>query len=337
MSGTNSSSKKKRTAASRAARRAAQSAVEDDGSIAAAAPTVSKVTAAAVAAAASPSPTSNVSPSFSAASGGPHSSVGTSGSRLLFLTVGTTRFDALLEAWNRDAQALVAWLVEQSFVEAQFQIGTGTVEPLALRDAAEEWNVAHANNKTPPLRISWFRHSPDLLSLVSRASLVVSHAGAGSILESLRRSRPLLVVINDTLMQNHQAEVADALAEGRFLYQTTPAKLLQTLRTADWSAPVELPAVTASVAAASAPATSASSSPSPSSSSDSSFPRYQLRRYPPVQSDAFPRLLEEHVAQVLRPSSATTGSSAKQRVLPFVLTVLLPALLAIAITWVVFA
>jgi UDP-N-acetylglucosamine transferase subunit ALG13 len=34
---------------------------------------------------------------------------------------------------------------------------------------------------------------------------VVSHAGAGSVFEALGGRRPLLVVVNETLMDNHQA------------------------------------------------------------------------------------------------------------------------------------
>ncbi|KAK6199595.1 glycosyltransferase family 28 C-terminal domain-containing protein [Scheffersomyces amazonensis] len=43
---------------------------------------------------------------------------------------------------------------------------------------------------------------------VNKADLVISHAGTGSIIDALRSSKKLLVVINDTLMDNHQTEVA---------------------------------------------------------------------------------------------------------------------------------
>jgi len=73
---------------------------------------------------------------------------------------------------------------------------------------------------------SYFRFAPDLDELVRAAALVISHAGAslppllfsrvhrslasllrtgaGSIFEALRAAKPLLVVVNTALMDNHQ-------------------------------------------------------------------------------------------------------------------------------------
>jgi UDP-N-acetylglucosamine transferase subunit ALG13 len=46
--------------------------------------------------------------------------------------------------------------------------------------------------------------------------------GSGSIMEALRLHRPLVVVVNALLMDNHQAELAQALAAGGFLVHCTP-------------------------------------------------------------------------------------------------------------------
>jgi len=50
-----------------------------------------------------------------------------------------------------------------------------------------------------------------LLDLLSKAALVVSHAGSGSVFEALGANRPLIVVPNPILMDNHQAELAEHL------------------------------------------------------------------------------------------------------------------------------
>jgi UDP-N-acetylglucosamine transferase subunit ALG13 len=54
------------------------------------------------------------------------------------------------------------------------------------------------------------------------ADVVISHAGSGTILETLRMpdgTRPNLIVVpNETLMDNHQKELAKALSEQRYVY-----------------------------------------------------------------------------------------------------------------------
>lgn len=49
------------------------------------------------------------------------------------------------------------------------------------------------------------------------ASLIISHAGAGSIMEGLSLNKLMLVVINSSLMVNHQTELAYALSKRRHL------------------------------------------------------------------------------------------------------------------------
>ena len=49
------------------------------------------------------------------------------------------------------------------------------------------------------------------------ASLIISHAGAGSIMEGLALNKVMLVVINSSLMDNHQSELAYALSRRHHL------------------------------------------------------------------------------------------------------------------------
>ena len=54
---------------------------------------------------------------------------------------------------------------------------------------------------------------PNLAAEIEKASLVVSHAGAGSIFESLLFRVPLVVVPNPVLMGNDQVELAELMDE----------------------------------------------------------------------------------------------------------------------------
>ncbi|ODV87676.1 glycosyltransferase family 1 protein [[Candida] arabinofermentans NRRL YB-2248] len=47
----------------------------------------------------------------------------------------------------------------------------------------------------------------------SKSDLVISHAGTGSILDTLRCHKKLLVLINDDLKDNHQLEIASAFEQ----------------------------------------------------------------------------------------------------------------------------
>ena len=57
---------------------------------------------------------------------------------------------------------------------------------------------------------------------IDRSSLVISHCGAGILLEALRANKTdqattrCIAVVNESLMHNHQSEIADAL-EGYIL------------------------------------------------------------------------------------------------------------------------
>ncbi|CAI5450891.1 unnamed protein product [Caenorhabditis angaria] len=65
---------------------------------------------------------------------------------------------------------------------------------------------------------------------IGRYRKFYSHAGAGTCLEVLKLQKPFIVVINELLMDNHQAELAVALAEGAHLLHCTPFTLSETIR-----------------------------------------------------------------------------------------------------------
>lgn len=63
------------------------------------------------------------------------------------------------------------------------------------------------------LLIHGLEYSSKIQELIQDSALVVSHAGTGSILDALRSEggkagKPLIVVVNDTLMDNHQEQIA---------------------------------------------------------------------------------------------------------------------------------
>jgi len=75
-----------------------------------------------------------------------------------------------------------------------------------------------------------FTDAAGIAEEMAGAALIISHAGSGSIIESLSRQKPLLVVVNDALMDNHQAELAGQLDADGHLHCTGCQGLLAALQ-----------------------------------------------------------------------------------------------------------
>lgn len=137
----------------------------------------------------------------------------TTAKKTVFATVGTTSFTALVDTLL-SADVLAA-LRAQGYTRLVIQLGRGS-EPALPANA--------------PLEISFYNFKPSLEPDMREAALIVSHAGAGSILEGMRLGKLMLVVVNDALMHNHQQELAHELHARKHLLATTPGGLLETLR-----------------------------------------------------------------------------------------------------------
>uniref|UniRef100_A0A3Q0RQW9 UDP-N-acetylglucosamine transferase subunit ALG13 n=1 Tax=Amphilophus citrinellus TaxID=61819 RepID=A0A3Q0RQW9_AMPCI len=126
--------------------------------------------------------------------------------KTVFATVGTTSFDELIES------ALKA----RGYERLVLQVGRGSVFPAAA--------------SCPHITLEAFRFKDSIAEDIKQADLVISHAGAGSCLEALGAGKPLLVVVNDKLMDNHQLELAKQLhMDSHLLYCTCRYARDQTL------------------------------------------------------------------------------------------------------------
>ncbi|KAI5630086.1 hypothetical protein C0J50_7811, partial [Silurus asotus] len=134
--------------------------------------------------------------------------------KTVFVTVGTTSFDDLIISLS--SEEVVKALIQRGYTDVVLQVGQGSYVPDA--------------HSCPGLRLQTFRFKKSIAENIHNAHLVISHAGAGSCLEVLGAGKPLLVVVNDKLMDNHQLELAKQLqAEGHLLYCTC-STLAETLR-----------------------------------------------------------------------------------------------------------
>ncbi|XP_051486576.1 putative bifunctional UDP-N-acetylglucosamine transferase and deubiquitinase ALG13 [Apus apus] len=146
--------------------------------------------------------------------------------KCVFVTVGTTSFDDLVATVCSPAALQV--LRSRGYEKLVLQVGRGALEPAAGSGRA--------------VALEAFRFKDSLAEDLRRADLVISHAGAGSCLETLEEGKPLVVVINEKLMNNHQLELAKQLhRDGHVLYCNC-STLVETLQMMDLSTLKPFPA-----------------------------------------------------------------------------------------------
>lgn len=97
---------------------------------------------------------------------------------MIFVTVGTTDFDPLVERMD----SLAAGMAE----EIVAQVGRGTYLPTNMR---------------------FFRFADSLEPWLAQARVVVSHGGLGTVVEVLRRGIPLIALSNPDRYDRHQDDL----------------------------------------------------------------------------------------------------------------------------------
>jgi beta-1,4-N-acetylglucosaminyltransferase len=140
----------------------------------------------------------------------------------LFVTVGTTKFDELLQSILQD-DSFCDILVDLGVSFVTIQCGNSLVSGLGSDRAA------NLTFKSKGVSFNCYRFKPSIEDDLKKADLVISHAGAGSIFETLRALKPLIVVVNNSLADNHQVELADAMNGRRHCLACTPSTLAATL------------------------------------------------------------------------------------------------------------
>lgn len=119
----------------------------------------------------------------------------------VFVTVGSTSFPALTD-FITSADALRE-LHALSVTQLTVQHGT---------HAARLPSPSSGEVEATQPAVSTFAYAPSLREHLRAASAVVSHAGAGTVLETIDLGKPLVVVVNSALMNDHQSELARAMS-----------------------------------------------------------------------------------------------------------------------------
>ncbi|KAL6538857.1 hypothetical protein OROMI_025183 [Orobanche minor] len=149
---------------------------------------------------------------------------GSKSKRTVFVTVGTTCFDSLVRAV--DMQEIRDALFRKGYADLVIQMGRGSYTP--RKSIGGDGSIS----------VDYFTFSSSIADYLKSASLVISHAGtltpgSGSIFETLRLKKPLIVVVNEDLMDNHQSELAEELAERKHLFCARPQTLYEMVSSMD--------------------------------------------------------------------------------------------------------
>mmetsp|Transcript_25370 Transcript_25370/g.37418 ORF Transcript_25370/g.37418 Transcript_25370/m.37418 type:complete len:173 (-) Transcript_25370:95-613(-) len=140
----------------------------------------------------------------------------------VFVTVGTTDFDALISVI--DSQEFLDFLKTVKCERIEVQYGRGSTAPSFLNENCSRYGI----------EFNSFRFKDSLAECMASSSFIICHAGAGSITEALSMKKYVMVCVNDTLMDNHQLELANAVAEKGYCHTCFPSNLLETLATSDY-------------------------------------------------------------------------------------------------------
>eukprot|EP00871_Galdieria_phlegrea_P004262 jgi/Galph1/4837/GphlegSOOS_G3452.1 len=163
----------------------------------------------------------------------------------VFVTVGSTKFDELIEMTNTiDCHAALALRGVQELV-VQYPQTASYVISMGM----EQFCLKYHNKTTflyVVLDISLFK--PSIEEEFRQADLIISHGGAwlitawkGSVFESLRAKKKLIIVVNKRLMHDHQWELAEAMQRNNYSFVTTCETLIDTIRTSDFNQIQPLP------------------------------------------------------------------------------------------------
>ena len=138
--------------------------------------------------------------------------------KTVLMIVGTAEFDHQLIT-RLDRIEFLSCLHQHGYIKLIVQYGRG----------AHISNVISDESGTFCIDAECYRYKPSLEEDMKRADLVISHCGAGSILEAITYGKMLIVVTNSSLQDNHQQDLSDALTAGNYYLSTIPGGIIDAI------------------------------------------------------------------------------------------------------------
>jgi beta-1,4-N-acetylglucosaminyltransferase len=131
--------------------------------------------------------------------------------KTVFLTVGSTKFESLVDRLLDDD--ILEILNSNGFNQLIMQVGNGKHKNKNIVDL----HSPKAFETRFKQAVYVYNYKTTIVDDLRAADLVISHAGAGSIIESLELNKQVIVVVNEALMDNHQYELAEKMQSEHYL------------------------------------------------------------------------------------------------------------------------
>jgi beta-1,4-N-acetylglucosaminyltransferase len=162
--------------------------------------------------------------------------------RRILVTVGSTGFDALISVVT--SWSFLLSIARLGYYHISIQYGNSHTVFQPGHDIPKQVSIKHmeddlivmrlpshllSHTKDVDLYIQGYSYCIGLMKEIQQSDLVISHAGSGTILDVLRCGRPLIVVPNRQLMDNHQLELALEMHQSGYLIATDYNELIEVL------------------------------------------------------------------------------------------------------------
>lgn len=136
--------------------------------------------------------------------------------KVLLITVGTTKFETLIK--NLDKKEFYLLLERNKFTKLIIQKGNGEYTPYIYK----ELNV---NIKIEVYDYIYSKFE----DIIKSSEYIISPCGAGTVLECLKNKRKFIGVVNESLMNNHQIELATEMSKYNYIYHVQLDNIIKQL------------------------------------------------------------------------------------------------------------
>lgn len=159
----------------------------------------------------------------------------------LLVTVGSTNFDKLIEKLEELHSDFESFLKEYDFRSATIQVGpTSKFVEAGTRSLKDR--VLSNLQAIEMIKVEVF--VKDFEKEVSKAALIVGHAGAGTIVDALSAGKKLVIVENTDLQDGHQKELIDAInanEKEKRCHASSVEKVVADLKEGEWVESIQNP------------------------------------------------------------------------------------------------